>query len=52
VRLVKDPKFEPDGQSREELLEWLGGKFDSEAFSAEAVNLQLAPPRRSRRKID
>jgi Plasmid pRiA4b ORF-3-like protein len=34
VRLVKDLKFEPDGQSREEILEWLGGEFDPEAFSA------------------
>jgi hypothetical protein len=47
VRIAKDPEFEPDGRSREELIEWLGGALDPEAFSLDEVNAQFAPPRRS-----
>lgn len=51
VRMLKDPTFEPESSSREELLEWLGDEFDPEAFDVEAVNTQFKPPkRRSRAK--
>lgn len=47
VRMLKDPKFEPESSSREELLEWLGDEFDPEAFDAEAVNAQFRPSKRA-----
>ena len=49
VRMLKDPKFEPESSSREELLEWLGAEFDPEAFDAEAVNVQFRPTKRRSR---
>ncbi len=48
--MVKDPKFKPEGRSREELLEWLGGEYDSELFEADEVNRQFRPQRARRRK--
>ncbi len=50
LRMLKDPKFEPESSSREELLEWLGEEFDPEAFDAAAVNKQFRPARRVGRK--
>jgi hypothetical protein len=50
VRLVKDPKFKPEGRSREELLEWLGGEYDPELFEVDEVNKQFRPPRKSTKK--
>jgi hypothetical protein len=35
---IQDPAHE----SHEELLEWIGGEFDPEAFNAEVVNKELA----------
>jgi hypothetical protein len=32
----------PDHESHEEMLEWVGGAFDPEAFDIEAVNKELA----------
>jgi Plasmid pRiA4b ORF-3-like protein len=37
VAAIQDPTHE----SHEELLEWIGGEFDPEAFDAEAVNEEL-----------
>jgi len=51
VRMVRDPKFKPEGQSREEMLEWLGAEFDPEAFEIEEVNSQFAPPRRAGSRV-
>jgi len=48
VRMLKDPKFEPESSSREELLEWLGDEFDPEAFNIEAVNAVFRPTRKGR----
>lgn len=31
----------PDHPEHEEMLEWVGGEFDSEAFDRDAVNLML-----------
>lgn len=47
VRMLKDPKFEPESSSREELLEWLGDEFDPEAFDMEAVNDQFRPSKKA-----
>ncbi len=49
VRMLKDPKFEPENGPREELLEWLGDEFDPEAFDVEAVNAQFRPTKRQSR---
>jgi hypothetical protein len=49
VRMLKDPKFEPESSSREELLEWLGDEFDPEAFDVERVNAQFKPQKRRTR---
>jgi hypothetical protein len=51
VRLVKDPKFKPDGRTGEELLEWLGGEYDPELFDIKEANDQFKPqkPRRGKR---
>ena len=38
VDAVQDPRHE----RHEELLEWIGGEFDAEAFDPEAVNKELA----------
>jgi hypothetical protein len=37
---------DPDNDEYQELLEWIGGSFDPEAFSVENVNLRLAPLQR------
>jgi len=39
---------DPEHEEHEELLEWLGGGFDPDAFSVEAVNRQLGTLRRRR----
>jgi Plasmid pRiA4b ORF-3-like protein len=36
----------PDHEQHDELLEWLGGSFDPEAFSVDEVNRRLAPRQR------
>jgi hypothetical protein len=48
VKMVADPKFEPENGPREELMEWLGGEYDPEAFNLGEVNGLLSPPKRSR----
>jgi hypothetical protein len=35
----------PDHESHDEMLEWVGGQFDPEAFDIEAVNKELATVR-------
>jgi hypothetical protein len=50
VRMLKDPKFEPDNGPREELTQWLGEGFDPEAFDVEAVNAQFRPAKTAPRK--
>ncbi len=40
----------PDHEEREEMLEWMGGDFDPEAFSINDVNRRLAPLQRRRAK--
>jgi len=37
---------DPNHQEHEELLDWVGGEFDPEAFSVDDVNRRLAPIRR------
>lgn len=46
LEAIHDPKHPEHG----ELLEWIGGDFDSEAFSVEDVNLRLTPLKRRRAK--
>lgn len=41
---------DPGHEQREELIEWLGGSFDPDAFSVDAVNRRLAPMQRRRKK--
>jgi hypothetical protein len=41
---------DPEHQEHEEMLEWLGGGFDPEAFSIDDVNRRLAPAKRRRVK--
>jgi hypothetical protein len=48
VKMIKDPKFEPENGTREELMEWLGGEYDPEAFNLKEVNALLTPPTRGR----
>lgn len=48
VKMVQDPKFEPENGPREELMEWLGGKYDPEAFNLEETNRLFSPPKRDR----
>jgi hypothetical protein len=50
VRMVKEPKYEPDGSSREEMLEWLGGSFDPEEFDIARVNKLFAARQRDTSK--
>lgn len=38
LEAIRDPKHEQHG----EMLEWIGGEFDPEAFDLQAVNKQLA----------
>ena len=38
---TKKPK-NPKHEQHEEMLEWIGGEFDPEAFELEAVNKELA----------
>jgi len=40
----------PAHEEHEELLEWVGGDFDPDAFSVDEVNLRLTPLQRRRRK--
>jgi Plasmid pRiA4b ORF-3-like protein len=40
----------PEHDEHEEMLDWLGGAFDPEAFSTDEVNRRLAPLRRRRAK--
>jgi len=41
---------DPEHEQHEELLDWLGGDFDPEAFSVEKVNRRLAQLHRRRNK--
>jgi hypothetical protein len=41
---------DPEHEQHEELLEWLGGDFDPEAFSVDGVNRRLASLQRRRNK--
>jgi hypothetical protein len=41
---------DPEHEEREDLLEWIGGDFDPEAFSIDEVNKRLAPLQRRPRK--
>lgn len=41
---------DPEHEQHEELLDWLGGVFDPEAFSVDEVNRRLAPLQRRRNK--
>ena len=41
---------EPEHEQHAELLDWLGGDFDPEAFSVEEINRRLAPLQRRRQK--
>jgi hypothetical protein len=50
VRMVRDPKYQPDGQSREEMMEWLGGVYDPERFDLVEVNARFKPAKARRRK--
>jgi hypothetical protein len=46
LEAIRDPAHE----EHEEMLEWIGGGFDPEAFSVDHVNRRLAPLQRSRVK--
>lgn len=50
VRMVQDPKYKPEGQSRQEMIEWLGGEYDPELFDLNEVNEQFRPREAKRRK--
>lgn len=41
---------DPEHEEHAEMLAWIGGDFDPEAFSVEDVNRRLAPPQRRRPK--
>ena len=41
---------EPEHEEHEELLDWVGGGFDPDAFSVDEVNRRLAPLQRRRSK--
>ena len=41
---------DPEHEEHEEILEWLGGGFDPEAFSVDEVNRRFAPLQRRRSK--
>jgi len=45
-----DAISDPAHEEHEELLDWLGGGFDPEAFSVDEVNRRLAPLQRRRNK--
>jgi Plasmid pRiA4b ORF-3-like protein len=40
---------DPEHEEHDELLDWLGGSFDPEAFSVDEVNRQLEPRQRHRK---
>ena len=40
---------DPEHEQHDELLDWLGGSFDPEAFSVDEVNRQLEPRQRRRK---
>lgn len=42
--------FDPKHEQHEEMVDWIGGRFDPTAFSAEAVNKRLARLQRPRAK--
>lgn len=42
LEAIHDPKH----PEHEDLLDWIGGEYDPEAFSVEEVNRQLAPIQR------
>jgi hypothetical protein len=46
LEAIRDPEHE----EHEELLDWVGGGFDPEAFSVEEVNRRFAPLQRRRSK--
>jgi hypothetical protein len=46
LEAIRDPEHE----EHEELLDWVGGGFDPDAFSVEEVNRQFAPLQRRRSK--
>jgi hypothetical protein len=46
LEAISDPRHE----QHDEILEWLGGDFDPEAFSVDDVNQRLAPLQRRRKK--
>ena len=46
LEAIRDPKHE----EHEDMLEWIGGDFDPEAFSIEDVNRELAHLRGARRR--
>ena len=46
LEAIRDPEHE----EHEELLDWVGGGFDPDAFSADEVNHRLAPLQRRRSK--
>jgi hypothetical protein len=48
LEAVSDPKH----AEHEEMLDWLGGDFDAEAFSADEVNRWLAPFEQRRSKTE
>jgi hypothetical protein len=45
LEAIRDPGHE----EHEELLDWVGGQFDAEAFSVDEVNQRLAPMQRRRK---
>lgn len=42
---------DPEHEQHEELVEWLGYRFDPEAFSVDEVNRRLGPMQRRRKKV-
>ncbi|HXE63961.1 MAG TPA: plasmid pRiA4b ORF-3 family protein [Bryobacteraceae bacterium] len=44
-----DAMSDPGHEQHEELIEWLGYRFDPEAFSVDEVNRRLTPARRRRK---
>ena len=50
VQMVQDPKFKPEGRSREELLDWLGEEYDPELFEVNEVNKEFGPAKPGRKR--
>ena len=40
LEAIRDPEY----PEHEEMLEWIGGEFDPEAFDLEEVNVELSSP--------